>query len=403
MDSNNDHKYYALLQSSPLFQLSLNSRELFHSNFLYWIWQFSHEMFKDLVDGLYKRINKPSPTELWPNNYKVMREHKKFDLCVTSGENKQEKIHLVIENKFKSIPYGEQLDEYYDKSESDKHLLLSLVGREFIDYDAIKDKWDVVSYEDLSCVLSEIIYDKGGYEIELIRDYIKFISSFNYLAKEWLENKEGFNLRNKNCEALRIDDVYQKILFSRILDRFKKELNDRNGRNDSIIFSRKYVFDKDVKFFPRKNTVYINSGLTNKTGFLEAKVKIANDIALLIQIQGEQYRRCVELNNKNSLKDNLTWLRFRSNDNIKQFFVFESETKPKYSYPAALGKESPFRKYVERKKDKEKDEELKNLQNGFCKYGNSFIYQYISIKNQSISEIIDAVISDIEKFRSLIS
>lgn len=34
------------LEESPMFQLSLSSKELFHSNFLYWIWKFKAAAFK---------------------------------------------------------------------------------------------------------------------------------------------------------------------------------------------------------------------------------------------------------------------------------------------------------------------------------------------------------------------
>ena len=108
--------YAAQLQKSPMFQLSLSSKELFHSNFLYWIWKNSPELFKNVIDELYKSVGKESPTKSWPDEFVVTREHKHFDLSVFSKDNdKNEKILLVIENKVKSIPYQSQLDAYLKK------------------------------------------------------------------------------------------------------------------------------------------------------------------------------------------------------------------------------------------------------------------------------------------------
>lgn len=93
------------LKDSPLFNLSLSSKELFHSNFLYWIWKISPSAFKDVMNSF------GANTKEWPANYEVRREYENFDLCVLDKGN----ILLVLENKVKSIPYKKQLDEYEKK------------------------------------------------------------------------------------------------------------------------------------------------------------------------------------------------------------------------------------------------------------------------------------------------
>ena len=115
------------LKTSPMFNLSLSSKELFHSNFLYWLSLVNKDAFKELVAALLNI----KPDELkWGDNWEVAREYKSFDLCVkdiskelavsnpedTNGENKQKpNIYLVIENKVKSIPYNAQLKKYTTK------------------------------------------------------------------------------------------------------------------------------------------------------------------------------------------------------------------------------------------------------------------------------------------------
>lgn len=104
------------LRKSPMFQLSLSSKELFHSNFLYWIWQVSPTMFQYMISQLFMKAGRPIDHEEWPEYYEVHREYNNFDLCVISKNDesdKQGKVRLVVENKVKSIPRLSQLKEYF--------------------------------------------------------------------------------------------------------------------------------------------------------------------------------------------------------------------------------------------------------------------------------------------------
>ena len=93
------------LKTSPLFNLSLSSKELFHSNFLYWIWKISPKTFQQVMQSF------GAATNQWPNNYEVRREYENIDLCVLDKGD----ILLMLENKVKSIPYKKQLDGYEKK------------------------------------------------------------------------------------------------------------------------------------------------------------------------------------------------------------------------------------------------------------------------------------------------
>ncbi len=122
--------YY--LKTSPMFNLSLSSNELFHSNFLYWIWKAYPEKFKIIINQLI------GEEDYWDIKWKdktveVRREYKNFDLCIIDVTNKtstdteseiEEEIGyyssdglilFVLENKVKSIPYRQQLVKYSEK------------------------------------------------------------------------------------------------------------------------------------------------------------------------------------------------------------------------------------------------------------------------------------------------
>lgn len=125
---------YDILKESPMFQLSLASKELFHSNFLAWIGSWEGDKgpehpFRQLMNKL--GASHAVERDLWGKDWYVAREYKNFDLCVLdsipedfesedsddSEENgkKQPHVLLVLENKVKSIPNIEQLHEYQDK------------------------------------------------------------------------------------------------------------------------------------------------------------------------------------------------------------------------------------------------------------------------------------------------
>ena len=106
------------LNNNPIFQLSLSSKELFHSNFLAWLAEDKN------TQALFKKI---LSTWLGEDTFdyntdcmEVKREYKNFDfsICekiINDEESETGKIRLVLENKFKSIAYKAQLDNYKKK------------------------------------------------------------------------------------------------------------------------------------------------------------------------------------------------------------------------------------------------------------------------------------------------
>ena len=140
---------YDILKDSPMFQLSLASKELFHSNFLAWIASFPK---RESIDHPFRKLMislgaDKEKVDNWPNTWHVAREYHNFDLCVLDripddyeeddyeqddyeqddyeqewpdnekGGKMKSRVNvlLVLENKVKSIPYITQLHEYQDK------------------------------------------------------------------------------------------------------------------------------------------------------------------------------------------------------------------------------------------------------------------------------------------------
>lgn len=378
------------LENSPMFHLSLSSKELFHSNFLYWLSTVDRHKFVELLNTLLNTTNIDSN---W-GNWTAVREYKHFDFCIKSGEGNTEVIHLVLENKFKSIPNKKQLDEYYEKTKGCKHHILLTLIDDFQYKDDVKQHWKIINYDDLSIAISQVYKSFTGYISEIIKDYTTFISAFHSLSTSWKVKRDSHFINTlKKYEDLRIDDIYQKFIYGKLLECIICDLGlSKNQVAWGIGYKEMFSEKMDIS----KNHIFVNSGLTNSQGLLEMKVRLEENTVILIQLQGRQYRRCIE-RKIGSLKENYNWLCDEAWKEIHDLFSYNNKEQPLKPYPKGLCKNNnPFKEH----KIKESAEEKKL--NGFCKFGNRFIYQYIKIDdNVTVGTIIDAVISDIKYFLSL--
>lgn len=370
----NNREYYDILHKSPMFQLSMSSKELFHSNFLYWISTFSREMFKDVIKGLYDCVNKVSPTDLWPDNFEVKREAYHFDLCVVAPivirKKPQDEIIFILENKVKSIPSLTQLKEYTAKSQkADGRLLLSL-SDSFYGMDELLSNeftWTVVNYNMLSKVLYRLVNDKYAgrlteYQTHLLTDYSEFIQVLHKLQESWNINKDTpFYCNVPQLTKLRIADLKDKVRFSRMCALLSSCLNN--------ISKVVYGADRDTIFLDNSSkigSIFIGWGMTRSQGLLEIKILIETNVVLLIQIQGDQYRHGIELyESGKSHKEN--WEHY-SNNQSSGWFLKSFKQSSATIYP----------------KNKE-----------YNKFGNEFIYRSIKIPTQStIGDVINMIKAD---------
>lgn len=107
------------LKNNPIFQLSLSSKELFHSNFLAWLAEDDNTrcVFNKVMQTWLGNKN----WEFQPNEMEVKREYNHFDFCVCDklsidGNDVTGSVQVVLENKFKSIAYTAQLVDYKERT-----------------------------------------------------------------------------------------------------------------------------------------------------------------------------------------------------------------------------------------------------------------------------------------------
>lgn len=220
------------LKNNPIFQLSLSSKELFHSNFLAWLAE--DENTRCVFNKVMQIWLDDKNWEYKPNDMEVKREYNHFDFCVCdkfsiNGNDVTGSVQLVLENKFKSIAYKAQLLDYKDrigtlneegyknkyKAEKDnngknlpkgwrdevehpntKYILLTLADN-FLDKDAIINSgWKIITYAEYAKLLRTIVEGLKDGEIkgnndfytELIKQYCDFVETFSEHINECLNS-----------------------------------------------------------------------------------------------------------------------------------------------------------------------------------------------------------------------
>ncbi|MBQ7790810.1 MAG: PD-(D/E)XK nuclease family protein [Rikenellaceae bacterium] len=265
------------LKTSPMFNLSLSSKELFHSNFLYWIWKLDSMAFKCLIAKL---LNVSTDDLKWGDSkdWEVVREYKSFDLCVKHCDRTEDvdgktkivsgDVLLLLENKVKSIPYKAQLKKYVDKVEKlygkrryeeakkVQYILLTLpthfpdapegIDSEDCNWEVENGyKWKVITYNKYIEKIKSLIdafteisdsfnlkEEDKCYVTKIIDDYIKFVEHLLVIYNEWTDkcyDKLGFIYYDKlkqqcseykgyitDAQNLRIHDLYHKSKYARI-------------------------------------------------------------------------------------------------------------------------------------------------------------------------------------------
>lgn len=97
------------LGKSPIFNMSLSSKELFHSNFIAWCLEAYPEKSGKLLNKVFQ-IQDAENTDIT----QLQREKKNIDLSFKLGNTL-----VLIENKVKSIAYKEQLNRYAQYKSTD--------------------------------------------------------------------------------------------------------------------------------------------------------------------------------------------------------------------------------------------------------------------------------------------
>lgn len=171
-----------VLKNSPVANMALASKELFHSNFLAWVFG----QYPSTLNALLKNTDVPGVSE--DAKLEIGREEHNFDLIIRIDDDRL----LIIENKLKSLPDASQLQRYTEKATQlgkDKRrtdrILLTLTHNDWSRLPSRPDGWHCADYDKLGCSLPPLIpTDAKPYYDAIIRDYALFIRTLAQIAAD---------------------------------------------------------------------------------------------------------------------------------------------------------------------------------------------------------------------------
>lgn len=317
------------LKNNPIFQLSLSSKELFHSNFLAWLAEDDNTrcVFNKVMQTWLGNKN----WEFQPNEMEVKREYNHFDFCVCDklsidGNDVTGSVQVVLENKFKSIAYTAQLVDYKERTitlneegyknkykaekanngkilprgwrkevehPNTKYILLTLANN-FLDKDEILSLgWKIVTYAEYAKLLRTIIGKlkndeiKGNkaFYIELIAQYCDFIEMFSEHINKCLadvkEEKYWDILKNDDFSAIRCNDIWQKVVMHKYAQELYK-LTQEKFSGTEIVFD-----DKDSWNEKSDRPLMIRVAYFRNEALVELKYLLDNGVVFCVQQQGD--------------------------------------------------------------------------------------------------------------------
>lgn len=265
------------LKNNAVFQLSLSSKELFHSNFLCWLAEDKNcsAVFTEVLKlfGFDEQAAKKITDGLQNEEYMALREYKNFDFCICEkvknfkhdkdDEDADEeyipgRLLLVLENKFKSIPYKEQLEKYSEKAE-----VLNKDGRK----NKAKAMWLVNNPGKTSCDL--LYWNEKNYQKELgMMENINTKFVLLSLAKEVfgienLNSKSDFSIVVSGSANLKKEYTWRFVSYEDYATILDKEANNSNFTNELIKQYAQFLLSFQKLLHP--NTTLPSSSEVEKT------------------------------------------------------------------------------------------------------------------------------------------
>lgn len=374
------------LNTMPIFRLSLGSKELFHSNFLEFMWDMDRAMFIRI-------INRLLPTGLClPENisysfHELSREKENFDICIYHYIKIKDKEHivydLIIENKVKSIPSKTQLDDYVKKVLRNKwnrecpprYILLTLVDV-FADKDEIENEkvWTIANYNDLKKAIEQ---EQSSFCTKVgatyVKDYCLFIEQLHKLQRLILTNFETSQLFGdvEEYKQCRMHDLYIKLRCCHFLMLLKDRI-EKQGLPVSFIKEHKNIRAKHIPQVYLNYNIYSGVGQAAAWLYTSTSNSIDDNIHEIV-IQGNQYRHGIN-SYRYALKD---VDKIQSQQNIWN----------------ELNKNQFDADFLQILKKPEKAK--KNRNNAFNGYGNEYIYRYDLINKETVADLLNKMVDDI--------
>ena len=395
------------LNNNPIYAMSLSSKELFHSNF--WAWLFERNIE-------YARIFFPNLQQIQGD---VEREQNNRDVTIWQKSNGKERDEaFVIENKFKSLPYKEQLIRYQKGIEAPKRgkgkificgVVSGIYEPDFINDDELS-KWSFISYKKIGERIREVserVETDGTFGKEIIIKYCEMIIDlYELLDGKLTSYGDRWVPYDSDCAALRINDIFNKLMCARLEKAIRDNVSIINevgnykllieqyygqgGAGIDIRYVNELVYDDDIK----KESV--DKGL----------IKHGDFELIGIQIEQNQYRWCAQwygVHDKYSKETDVLFNRFCD---CGWFVDYDCKSfkKEKKMITDHITKEllETVMKRGDGIPESRKDDVISYHQMGNKKNDYTFIHQYWSLKENTFCNILETLERDMKFAQELL-
>ena len=321
------------LKQSPIFNFSLSSKELFHSNFIDWLISINKKAMSEVFSNL---LDPKQDIAIKSCN----REKRNFDLYIDCQDNKQ----IIIENKFKSIISDQQLKKYNEKLEKipiknieSIKILLSLNLTAYEKKISNYNGWKAISYNELSKELKELLKKiSNEYHKNIVADYCDYVDEISNYFKQRDYSKykiSDMHEEYKELSKVRLHDISQKILFNYILRELSSKLD-----NDKINYITGFYFSKEISLW---QDFWRGTGLVSLNYTIKYEKNKKNEFRLELQLQHDAFKLMLIHDDPKKLSEE-----FKNN----YFSIIENMYKEDFCknntlYPIRKGK--PYKKYGE--------------------------------------------------------
>lgn len=254
------------IQANPLYYFSLGSKELFHSNFWYWLStinpQATLNLFTDCIDS--KELKFLREKEVAPK--KDNKRRAIADLYIET-ENKA----IIIENKIKDYPKDDQLQRLSEHKNGNKETFLILVT--LLEYQGKLHNFEQITYRELSEKLDPEKFTQDEILRAYISNYKELILDLADIMPQELLEMYDFAPQFKNDKYTHLRDikfaeVYYKYRASHFCGYIKQHI---------------------------KHQLFIDYSINNGSATIDARIRIYSDITgdfidAGAQIERDQFR-----------------------------------------------------------------------------------------------------------------
>lgn len=196
IDLSNIKSHINRLKESPIYCMSLGSKELFHSNF--WAYLMNNNEYKRLINLFFPTLRIEDVA------FPVTRENKNRDIVITSKDGRE----YIIENKIKSYPDLEQLIRY--STDSLVEGVVTGINKPPFE---LPVKWRFISYRDVAQYLRNI--SSSGFLHDVVSEYCNNLDSINFLLEFAMKETEGYltfwSETTESYNEIGLRDVYRKL------------------------------------------------------------------------------------------------------------------------------------------------------------------------------------------------